>query len=71
MNKKQEPKYYKAECGCILQEDGRLWKWVYDCKGGWNRTPSITRKYPFTSSKMLVTKGEVAILKLLGKEENE
>jgi hypothetical protein len=70
LNKEQEGKYYKAECGCILKEYGDQWKWVYDCKGGWERTATIHIEYPFDiDKKILVTKAEVAILKMLGKKD--
>jgi hypothetical protein len=70
MTKEQEPKYYKAECGCVLQECGNLWKWVYDCKVGWVIKATMHKEYPFDDDKkILITKAEVAILKMLGKQE--
>jgi hypothetical protein len=67
MNKEKEVKYYKAQCGCAFQECDNSWKWIYDCHAGWNEYPSASREYPFSNKKVLITKGEVAILKLLGK----
>ena len=66
---KEEPGYYKAECGCVLQKVGDLWKWVYDCKGGWEVIPpTMHKEFPFGGNKTLITKAEVAILKLIGKK---
>ena len=68
MNKEQEVKYYKADCGCVLQEDGNSWRWVYDCKAGWGISSIILNEFPFSVGKTQITKAEVAILKLIGKK---
>jgi hypothetical protein len=54
----------------VADGNGFTIKWVYDCKGGWKRTAAIHIEYPFDiDKKILVTKAEVAILKMLGKKD--